>query len=89
MAFAAFAILAIICAIWGVISSIVITDYLSKRGVKINWIFLRIFLFRYVGRYKTVTVKETGKIGPWYYSIIISMNLVLVFGILAVIIKIM
>ena len=27
---------------WGIVSSIVITDALQKRGVKIKWIFLRI-----------------------------------------------
>ncbi len=44
--------IAIGCAIWGIVSSISITSYLSKRGVKINYIFIRILIIKYVHQYK-------------------------------------
>ena len=62
---------------WGIVSTIVIADALQKRGGKINWIFLRIMIIKYVGQYRDITRKEAGRTGPWYYSFIISMNVAL------------
>ncbi len=80
-----FLILALICVSWGVVSSIMIVSFLSGHGIKVNWLLLRIFLFRYVSQYHDMTRKETGKPGPWYTSFILSMNLALLFGVLGVV----
>ncbi|MCU0638635.1 MAG: hypothetical protein MUF59_02035 [Candidatus Krumholzibacteria bacterium] len=68
----------ILSAIWGVVSSIAITSFLSGRGEKINYFLLRLLLFRYVMRYSEITTRENGKPGRWYYSYIVSMILALV-----------
>jgi hypothetical protein len=84
-----FFILAILSALWGVASSIVIASFLSQRGIKINWLFLRILILKYIHQYHEITVKEKGKPGPWFYSYIISMILALVFAIVGIVLKIL
>jgi hypothetical protein len=70
--------IAFVSIAWSIVSSLVITDALQKRGVKINWIFLRIMIIKYIGQYREVTRKETGRTGPWFYSYIIAVNVALV-----------
>ena len=70
--------LAIVCIAWAIVSSIVIASFLSKRGVKINLLFFRILVLKYIHQYHKITVQEKGKPGPWFYSYIISINLALV-----------
>jgi hypothetical protein len=80
-------ILALICVGLFVVLSMMIVHELSKRGVKINFILLRLYLIKYIHQYKQLTVKETGKIGPLYYPCIVSINLALVFAIVGLILR--
>jgi hypothetical protein len=82
-----FFVLAILCVVWGIVSSIVISSFLSMRGVKINLLFFRILVLKYIHQYHSITTKENGKPGPWFYSYIISMNLALVFVILGMVLN--
>ena len=77
--------LAIVGVFWGIVSSIVISSFLSRRGVKINLLFFRILVLKYVHQYHSITTQENGKPGPWFYSYIISMNLALLFVILGMV----
>lgn len=79
--------IALVAAAWGVVTTIMITKYLSGKGVAINFIFLRLFMLKYIGQYKEMTFQETGKAGPLFYSYIISMNMALVAVIVAFVIK--
>ncbi len=79
--------LAIISVVWGVVSAIVISTYLSQRGVKINILFFRIMVLKYIHQYHEVTKRENGRPGPWFYSYIISMNLALVLAVIGFIIR--
>jgi uncharacterized oligopeptide transporter (OPT) family protein len=74
--------LAILSVIWGIVSSIVIASFLSKRGININFIFFRVLVLKYIYQYHKITLQEHGKPGPWFYSYIISMNLALVLAII-------
>jgi uncharacterized oligopeptide transporter (OPT) family protein len=82
-----FFLLAILCAAWGIVSSIVIASFLSKHGIKINWLFFRILVLKYIHQYHEITTQENGKPGPWFYSYIISMNLALASAILGIVFK--
>jgi hypothetical protein len=82
-----FFILAILSVTWGIVSSIVISSFLSKRGIKINLLFFRILVLKYIHQYHSITRQENGKPGPWFYSYIISMNLALVFVILGMVLN--
>jgi len=70
-----------------VILSIMIVHELSKRGVKISFILLRLYLIKYIHQYKQLTLKETGKIGPLYYPCIASVNLALVLAIVGLVLR--
>ena len=82
-----FFVLAIISAVSGVFSSIVIASWLSKRGIKINYPFIKVLIIKYVHQYRKITQQEGGKPGPWFYSFVISMNLALVFAITVIVLK--
>ena len=74
-----FFVVAILCAMWGIVSSFMIVSFLSKRGYDINWLFLRIMILKYIHEYHGITTRENGKPGPWFYSYITSMILALIF----------
>jgi hypothetical protein len=83
-----FLILALIGVACGIATSIMIASFLSKRGVRINYLFIRLFIFRYVQQYRQITMEETGKPGPLFYSFITAWNLALIFAIVGAILKI-
>jgi hypothetical protein len=80
-------VLAILSAVFGVVSSIVITSWLSKHGIKINYPFIKVLIIKYVHQYRKITQQEGGKPGPWFYSYIVSMNLALIFAIIGIVLK--
>lgn len=70
-----------------VVFSIMIVNEVSKRGVKINFFLLRLYIIKYIHQYKQITKQETGKIGPLYYPCIVSVNLALVCAIVGLVLK--
>ncbi len=69
---------AIVSVLWGVASAVLIAEALRKRGVKVNWVFLRfLILSKYLGQYRDITRQETGRSGPLFYSYVVAMNLAL------------
>ena len=82
-----FFILALIGVACGIAASVMIASFLSnlsKRGVRINYLFIRLFIFRYVRQYRKITMEETGKPGPLFYWFITSWNVALVFAIVGI-----
>ena len=72
---------------WGIVSMIVITSFVSERGTKINFFMYRLYIFKYINRYKQITQEENGEPGPWFYSFLISMNMTLVLTVVGAILK--
>ena len=70
-----------------VILSIMITHEVSKRGVKINFFLLRLYIIKYIHQYRKLTLEESGRIGPLYYPCIISVNLALILAVVGLILK--
>ena len=70
-----------------VILSIMIVHEVSKRGVKINYFLLRLYIIKYVHQYKKLTLEETGRVGPLYYPCVISVNLTLILAIAGLILR--
>ena len=83
-----FFILALGSAVWGVVSSIVITAFLARRGVKINYVFIKVLILKYIHQYRKITMQENGRPGPWFYSYIVSMNLALVLAIIGIMLRV-
>ncbi len=69
------------------VSAIVITDYVSKHGRKINYFLWRIKIFQYVQDYKRLTFQQNGEIGPWYYALAAGMTLKLILGLALLLLK--
>ena len=65
-----------------VVFSIMIVREVAKRGVKINYLLLRLYIIKYIDQYKQLTLKETGKVGPLYYPCVGSYVMALVFAII-------
>jgi len=81
-------ILAIISALWGIFSSLVMASFLSKNGVKINYLFFRVLMLKYIHQYRKITEQENGRPGWWFYSFVISINLALVSAIAGIALRI-
>jgi hypothetical protein len=70
-----------------VMASILIVNELQKRGIKINFIFLKMFIIKYAHQYKEITKKETGRVGQLFYVWIISVNVALVCAVLGLMLR--
>lgn len=71
----------------GLVSAFVITDYGSKRGIKINYLPWRIKIFQYGRDYKRLSLKEKDKIGGWYYALTTGMTVTLILGLALLLLK--
>jgi hypothetical protein len=80
---AVFLVLAVLCGIFATVSAVLVTRFLDQRGLTTPFPFIRLFLFRNLGRYKEITRSETGKAGPLFYSYVISINAALVLALIA------
>ena len=77
-------VLTVLVALIGVAHMIAIASYLQSRGYSINWVFLKLFIFKYIGQYRDLTRRETGRTGRLYYGFVIAMNTTLVMGLVAI-----
>jgi hypothetical protein len=55
-----------------IVASAMIASFLSRRGIKINYLFFRVLIFGYIRQYRKITLEETGKPGPLFYLFIIA-----------------
>ncbi len=86
-AFYVLACLALACVVWAVATAIRIAEFLDKRGVKTPFPFWGFYIFRNMGRYREVTIQETGKVGPLYYQYVIPINAALLLALAALAIR--
>jgi len=82
-----FLYLGLAAVIFNVVVTMIIISKLSRRGVRINFIFLRLLFPKYVHQYKKMVTQETGKESPLYYLWLVSINLALVLCIVGLLIK--
>jgi hypothetical protein len=81
------AILAFISVGLGIVFSMMIVQEVSKRGIKINFPLLKLFIIKYINQYQHLTREETGKVGPLYYPCVGSYIAALVFAIVYLILR--
>ena len=77
-----FLICGLIAVSVGIAYFIAIVSFIQQRGVKINWFLIKLYMPRYVAKYREITIRETGRPGPLFYRFVISMNITLVMAIL-------
>jgi hypothetical protein len=82
-----FLVLALISVAVGVASSVAVTAYVSRHGIKVNYFLWRGMIFKYLNDYAAMTRKETGRAGAWYYTFIMAMILALVFVVVGIAVK--
>ncbi len=70
-----------------VLASILIVTELQKRGITINFIFLKMYIIKYAHQYKEITKKETGRAAPLFYLWIVSINVALVCAMLGLLLR--
>ena len=80
-----FLTLCVLCGFWNVANSILIYDSLKKRGLPVSFLWLRLMAPQYAFQYRNVTREETGRAGALFYQWIISINLALVFAVIALV----
>jgi len=66
--------MALACVIWAVVSAVLLTAALDRRGIKTPFPFIGALIFRNIVRYREVTLKETGAVGGLFFSYVIPMN---------------
>ena len=83
-----FFLLAITGVACGIVASILIVAFLSKRGIRINYLLLRLLILKYISQYRKIATEESGKPGPWFYSFVTAMILALIFAVTGIILKV-
>ena len=70
-----------------ILFAILIVNEVSKRGVKISFLRLRLYIIKYIHEYRKLTKEETGKVGPLYYPCIVSVNLALICALIGLLLR--
>lgn len=60
---------------WFAVSSVRICADRQNRGLKVNYLWMRLLIIKYASQYRNMTLEETGRVGPLYYQFIGSINL--------------
>jgi hypothetical protein len=68
----------VICVIWAVVASLLIVRDLQKRGVSVNFIWMRLLILKYLHQYCTLTKEESGHVGTLFYHYVVPLNVTLV-----------
>ena len=82
-----FITLGLISVAINIILTIIIVSRLQERGVKIDWLFMRMLYPKYVHQYKVLIKEETGKVPSIFYSWLVTINGALVFCIIGLILR--
>jgi len=73
------------CMIWAVVASLCMGAWLSRHGVRVNWILFRGLMPWYVHRYHEMTREIEGRTGPLFPQFVVPINLALLFAVAAII----
>ena len=66
--------IAVVALLWHVTTAIFIYEALRKRNVKVSFLFLRFLSPKCAQRYREITLRESGKVGPLFYHWVVSIN---------------
>ncbi|HPR63373.1 MAG TPA: hypothetical protein PK014_04060 [Thermoanaerobaculia bacterium] len=74
--------LGVVCVIWAVVAAILIAADLQRRGMRVNIVWLRWMILKYLHEYARLTREEDGRVGPLFYHYVVPLNLALVIFVL-------
>ena len=75
------AVAAAVCAVWAVVAAVLIARDLDRRGMKVNIIWLRVMILKYLHEYSKITREEDGRVGPLFYHYVVPLNVALVLAV--------
>jgi hypothetical protein len=67
--------LTVACVVWAVVSALLITAALDRRGITTPVPFIGALIFRNVIPYRDITRKESGKVRRLFYSYVVPISL--------------
>ncbi len=73
-----FLVIGLIAVSFGIANFMAIVSFIQQRGVNINWFRIKLYMPRYVGKYREITIRETEWPGPLFFRFVIFMILALV-----------
>jgi hypothetical protein len=79
--------LALLCALAGVALMMAIARAVQARGYPVHWLWIRLYIPKYVHQYRQITVQESGRPGPLFYPFVVSMNAALVLCVVGIAIE--
>jgi len=74
--------LILVCGVWAVAASLLIARDLERRGVHVNYLWLRVLILKYLSHYRRATLQETGHVGSLFYHYVIPLNIALMLTII-------
>ena len=75
--------LAVLCGLWAALSAVSIAHALHRRGLMTPAPLIGLFVFRNLRSYRAITLAETGRTGPLFYSYVVAINLAVVLVLIA------
>jgi len=69
---------ALACCAWAIVAALRMGAWLTRHGVKINWIWFRLTMPWYVHRYRTMTTELEGRPGSLFPQFVVAINAALV-----------
>ena len=73
------------CGVWAVAASVLIARDLEKYGISVSFLWLRVMILKYLGEYRMVTLKKTGRVGPLFYHYVVPLSIALALVIILVV----
>lgn len=78
----------VMCAGCAAVSAVMLAASLEKRGIGTPWPLVGLLVFRNLGKYREVTLAESGKAGMWWWMYVVPINAALLLVVVALIILI-
>jgi hypothetical protein len=80
-------VLAVGCASWSIVAAIAITNYLDKHGLPTPFPMIGFYLLWNLKRYRELTERETGTVGPLYNMYLIPIVAAFVLAVTGLILR--
>ena len=72
---------ALLAVVYHVVVTVMVYENLRRRGLRVSFLWLRLYGPKYANQYRRITRQETGHTGPLFYHYVFSINTALVSGV--------
>ncbi|GEM_PF-847128 len=78
---------AAICGLGAVVSAVLITAWLDRRGTRTPFPFIGSFLVGNIRRYRKATLETAGSVGPLFYACVVPLLVALLLVIAGILLR--